>query len=159
SPLPARDLAILLAAGVIVVSLIAANAGLPYLMKGVKLPPEPSRQKEEDQARIAAAEAAIQAVDTGPHDMKEESEDGELYMEAGARIMALYRQRIEARSKVGEAADVNRKVDAIERKLRLAALRAERAELYRIARSGSLTDELTRELVREVDLMESRFSA
>jgi hypothetical protein len=43
--------------------------------------------------------------------------------------------------------------------LRLAALRAERDELYRIARSGTLTNEVTRTLVREIDLQESRFSA
>lgn len=158
SAFPTRDLAIFLAAGVIVVSLIAANVGLPYLMKGVRLPPEPSQQKEEDQARIAAAEAAIQAIDRNLHSMKAGGEDADLYIDTGARVMALYRQRIEARSKTGDEADVTRKVDDIERELRLVALRAERAEIYRIARSGKLPDELTRMLVREVDLLESRFA-
>jgi hypothetical protein len=43
------------------------------------------------------------------------------------------------------------------RKLRLAGLRAERAELYRIAQSRKLSDEMARKLVREVDLLEARF--
>ncbi|KQV73359.1 Na+/H+ antiporter [Rhizobium sp. Root1220] len=158
SAFPARDLAIFLAAGVIVVSLAAANVGLPYLMKGVKLPPEPSSQRQEDQARVAAAEAAMRAVDRSLHDMKPGRDDADVYMDAGARIMTLYRQRIEARSKTGEDADLARKSDDIERSLRLVALGAERSEVYRIARSGSLTDDLVRKLVREIDLLESRFS-
>jgi len=42
--LPGRDLAIFVAAGVIIVSLVAASVGLPYLLIGLKLPPEPSYQ-------------------------------------------------------------------------------------------------------------------
>jgi monovalent cation/hydrogen antiporter len=38
SALPARDLAIFLAAGVIVVSLVAASFSLPFLLKGLELP-------------------------------------------------------------------------------------------------------------------------
>lgn len=158
SAFPARDLAIFLAAGVIVVSLVAANVGLPYLMKDAKLPPEPSSQKEEDAARVAAAEAAIAAIDRRLREMGAGRQDADLYMGVASRIMVLYRQRIEARSKTGEEADASRKVEEIERSLRLVALHAERAEVYRIARSGKLPEELTRELVREVDLLESRFS-
>ncbi len=55
-------------------------------------------------------------------------------------------------------ADVARKLDAIERRLNIVALCAERNEIYRIARSGKLTDESTRRLVRELDLLEARYS-
>src|ERR1700716_1088715 len=48
-----------------------------------------------------------------------------------------------------------RRMDEIERKLRLAGLRAERTELYRIARSRKLSDETARRLVREIDLLEA----
>jgi hypothetical protein len=41
--------------------------------------------------------------------------------------------------------------------LRLAGLKAERTELYRIARSHKLSDETARKLVREIDLVEARF--
>jgi CPA1 family monovalent cation:H+ antiporter len=157
SAFPARDLAIFLAAGVIIVSLIAASLSLPYLLQGLKLPPEPSQQEEEDRARVAAAEAAIQAIEQAQHDMGEGRGDTDLYADAGARIMELYRQRIDGRSKTGEERALARRMDEIERKLRLAGLRAERTELYRIARSHKLSDETARRLVREIDLLEARF--
>src|SRR6202790_1585685 len=102
SAFPARDLVIFLAAGVIIVSLIAASLSLPYLLQGLTLPPEPSQQEEEDRARVAAAEAAIQAIEQAQHDMGEGRGDTDLYADAGARIMELYRQRIEGRWKTGE---------------------------------------------------------
>jgi monovalent cation/hydrogen antiporter len=156
SAFPARDLAIFLAAGVIIVSLIAASLSLPYLLQGLKLPPEPLQQEEEDGARVAAAEAAIQAIEQAQHDMGEGRGDTDLYVDAGARIMELYRQRIDGRSKTGEERALARRMDEIERKLRLAGLRAERTELYRIARSRKLSDETARRLVREIDLLEAR---
>lgn len=157
SAFPARDLAIFLAAGVIIVSLVAASVCLPYLLKNLELPPEPSQQEEEDRARVAAAEAAIQAIEQAQHDMGEGRGDADLYIETGVRIMEFYRQRIDDRSKTGKEAALARKIDDIERRLRLAGLRAERAELYRMARVRQLPDETARKLVREIDLLESRF--
>ena len=158
SAFPARDLAIFLAAGVIIVSLVAASFSLPFLLKGLELPPEPSQQEEEDRARIAAAEAAIQAIEQAQHHMGEGRSDADLYIDAGVRIMELYRQRIDGRSTTGKEASLARKIDEIERRLRLTGLRAERTEIYRIARARRLSDETSRKLVRELDLLESRFA-
>jgi monovalent cation/hydrogen antiporter len=159
SAFPARDLAIFLAAGVIIVSLVAASFSLPFLLKGLELPPEPSQQEEEDWARIAAAEAAIQAIEQAQHRMGEGRSDADLYTDAGVRIMELYRQRIDSRSTTGKEASLARKIDEIERRLRLTGLRAERNEIYHIARARRLSDETARKLVRELDLLESRFAA
>ena len=49
------------------------------------------------------------------------------------------------------------KADAAERDLRLAALRAERAEIFALARRGRLADDVARRLVREIDLIEARY--
>jgi monovalent cation/hydrogen antiporter len=141
SAFPARDLAIFLAAGVIIVSLVAASVSLPFLLRGVELPAEPSQQEAEDRARIVAAEAAIQAIEQAQHRMGEGRSDADLYTDA-----------------TGKEASLARKIDEIERKLRLAALRAERAEIYRMARAHQLSDETSRKLVRELDLLESRFA-
>ncbi|MEO9340338.1 hypothetical protein ABFT80_23220 [Mesorhizobium sp. SB112] len=100
---------------------------------------------------------ALQAVDKAQHDMDAGRADADLYADAGARVMELYRQRIDGRSKTGEERDLARRIDEIERKLRLAGLRAERDQIYRIARGRGLTDETARKLVREVDLLEARF--
>ena len=158
SAFPARDLAIFLAAGVIVVSLVAASFSLPFLLKGLVLPPAPSQQEEEDLARIAAAEAAIRAIEQAQHHLGEGRSDADLYTDAGVRIMELYRQRINGRSTTGKEASLARKIDEIERRLRLTGLRAERTEIYRIARARRLSDETSRKLVRELDLLESRFA-
>jgi CPA1 family monovalent cation:H+ antiporter len=159
SPFPARDLAILLAAGVIIVSLVAASVALPRLLNNLTLPPEPSNQEEEDGARTAAAEAAIRAIEQAQHKMGEGRADADLYIDAGARIMELYRQRIDGRSKTGDERELARRIDDIERKLRLAGLHAERDEIYRKARSRKLSDDAARKLVREIDLLEARFGA
>jgi hypothetical protein len=65
---------------------------------------------------------------------------------------------IDSRSKAGKEAALARKIDEIERKLRLVGLSAERTEFYRMARARQLSDETARKLVREVDLLEARFS-
>ena len=82
--------------------------------------------------------------------------DPDTYADAAARIMDLYRHRIDGRS-TAEAADEVRRIDDIERRLRLAGLRAERDEIYRIARARNLDDDIARKLVREIDLLEARY--
>jgi CPA1 family monovalent cation:H+ antiporter len=67
-------------------------------------------------------------------------------VDAGERIMELDRQRIDGHSSSGEKGALTRKTGKIERKLRLAGLRAERGEIYRIARSRKLTHEMARKI-------------
>src|SRR3546814_13576038 len=83
---PARDLAIFLAAGVIIVSLVLASVALPLLLKGLVMPPEPSKQAEEDAARVATAEAAIRANERGSHAFSEAQGEADLYAPARAPV-------------------------------------------------------------------------
>jgi len=159
SPFPARDLAIFLAAGVIIASLIAAHAGLPPLLKGLKLQPEPSHQTLEDMARLAAAQAAEKAVERTLRGLKDGQQDAHLHLEIGARILAFYQKRIDTHAIHNGDAELARKVGEIERKLYLVGFDAERDEFHRLVRAGKLTDDLARKLVREVDLQESRFTS
>jgi CPA1 family monovalent cation:H+ antiporter len=158
-PFPERELAIFLAAAAIIVSLMIASISLPFLLRGLKLPPETSRQDAEDRARIEAAKAAIRAIERALHERENGFSDADLFTETGARLLELYRQRIDGRSKTGEEAVRIRRTDEIEQGLRLTALRAEREELYRIVRRHELADDAARKLVREIDLMETRLSA
>ena len=158
TPFPARDLAIFLAMGVIIVSLLAATFGLPLFLKGLRMPPESSGEAEEDGARIAAAEAAIAAVDRVQHMLASASKDADLYVTVASHVMEPYRQRIESRSQTGEAALLVRRSDRIEREMRLAALAAERTEIFRRVRKRQLGSELGRKLIREIDLLEARHS-
>lgn len=158
APFPARDLAILLAAGVILVSLVVASIGLPRVLRGLELPPEPSRQLEIDQTRLAAAQAAIQAIEDAQHALGAGQADADVYTEASVRIMELYRARIDGRLESPETAAVQLKLEQVERQLRLVGLRAERDEIYRRIRGREIEDELGRKLVRDIDLMEARYA-
>ncbi|MCA8094291.1 Na+/H+ antiporter [Burkholderia anthina] len=156
SPLPARDLAIFLAAGVIVVSLLAANAGLPRLLGGIAPPHETRDARQERMARRNAARAAIAAVEFALRDAARDGQDADLVAQAGARLIAHYREQAAAqRGATGHAQAAARLAD-VERRLRTLALDAERDALYRLTRSGRLPDELARALVREIDLQASR---
>ena len=158
SPMPSRSLAIFLAAGVIIVSLLLATFALPRLLKGVELPPEPSHQQEEDRSRVAAANAAIRAIEEASYKLAETKGDPDLYAEIGSRIMALYRQRIETRTRT-DADDIenSRRLDDIERELRLAGLAGERNMLSRMMQAREIDEGVGRKLIREVDLQEIRY--
>ncbi|GGJ93935.1 Na+/H+ antiporter [Pseudomonas matsuisoli] len=161
TPFPARDLAILLAAGVIIMSLVVASVFMPILLKnGLDLPAEPEHQSEMDRARDIAARAAIRAIEKATHDMSEGRPDADRYIEAAGRISDLYRYRIDNRAKPDEDEDRQNaaKTEEIERQLRLAGLRAERDELFRMVRRKRLEEEVARKLIREIDLMEAQQS-
>ena len=145
-----------LAAGVIILSLTASSVLLPRLLRGLDAPPEPAEALEMEHARIAAAQAAIPAVESALHEMAGGHTDADLYADAAARVMELYRRRLEGHAG-GENALRVRQCDEIERSLRLAALHAERAALFALARAHEISDECARKLVRDIDLQEERF--
>ncbi|MGO4741068.1 Na+/H+ antiporter [Bosea sp. 2KB_26] len=158
SPFPARDLAIFLAAGVIVVSLVVASIALPPLLKDLKLPPEDFDQEEMDNARDKAARAAIQAIERTQHQMAAGRSDADLFAEASLRVMEAYRPRLEGRPQNVEGTFHGRRLEAIERKLRIAALRAERSEIFRLRRHRELNEEAAQKLIRDIDLLETRYT-
>ncbi len=158
TPFPARNLAIFLAAGVIIVSMVAASIALPRLLKNLELPPQAAQQHAIDLARLTAAESAIRAIEKAQHDMAEGRPDADLYTEASARVMDLYRRRIDRRQQSDEALAASRKSDLIERQLRLEGLKAERDAIFHLTRTRQLDDESSRRLIREIDLMEARYA-
>lgn len=158
SPFPGRDLPIFLAMGVIITSLVAASVCLPWLLNGLHMPAEPSRQAEEDAARVGAAQAAIAAIERVQHDLAEGRNDADVYVAAAARIMEGYRQRIESRQGNPETNAADRRSEMVERDLRIAALKAERTEIFRMVRRRQLGSELARKLIRELDLLEARYA-
>lgn len=154
SPFPARDLAIFLAAGVIILSLLIATVALPFLLKGLTMPAEPSKQAEEDQARIATAEAAIEAIERHQHDLAAGRSDADLYARTGGRVMDLYRERIDG-LRDGQAEGA-REEGQLASEFRLVGIKAERTVLTRLARARQIGSETLRKLTRELDLSEAR---
>ncbi|MFT4256104.1 MAG: Na+/H+ antiporter [Pseudoxanthomonas sp.] len=155
---PARDLAIFLAMTVILVSLIGASLALPRLLRGLEVPPEPEYRREEDMARQAAAAAAIAAIQAEhDHLSRNNVADADLYAAAATRAMQAYQRRLDNASE-GIDAEQLRKADAAELSLRLAGLRAERERIFELARHRRVSDQTSRRLVRELDLLEERLS-
>ncbi|KQM20649.1 Na+/H+ antiporter [Novosphingobium sp. Leaf2] len=154
TPFPGRDLAIFLAAGVIMVSLVIASVALPVLLKGLEMPPEPARQSEEKGARVNAAQAAIRAIEHRQHALAEENGEADLYVDAGAQVMDLYRERIDS---LGERqSSETRAADRLQREFRLIGVRAERAVVAQMVRARTIGSETARKLNRELDLTEAR---
>ena len=152
---PARDLAIFLAAGVIILSLTAASFALPRLLHGLPQHLESAEEAAAEHARVASAEAAIRAIEQHSHELARGQSDADIYAEAAARVMEMYRRRIQGSDASEDAARV-RQANEIERTLRLVGLRAERDTLFALARHHQLSDAKSRALVREIDLMEER---
>ncbi len=162
SPLPARDLAVFLAMGVILLSLVLASLLLPGLLRGLRLPPEPARDAEEDRAREIAGNAATKAIESLKDVLADrvpanETADASLYAEAADRAMERYSRRQLILNGSEDARERHRELAKLERRLRLAGLRAERDALFRLRRGAKIEDGLLRKLVREVDLLEQRY--
>ena len=155
-PFPGRDLAVFLASAVIVISLVVASIGLPRVLHGLELPPETTLDAEEDQAREAAALAALGAIDSAGPPQPFDEKDADLHASAAEQVRGMYQHRL------GGAGDSHhpgraRVAEEAERHYRLAALAAERKVLLRMARNGQISDETARRLVREIDLVEARY--
>ena len=157
SEFPARDLVIFLATSVILLSLVSASVGLPRLLVGLQVPEELESEQQIDLARREAAQAAILAIDRASHAYPAESEDADLLAQAAVRVMALYEHRRDGSVSSSVEASTLRRADQAERNLRLAGLEAERKRIFELARHNKISDEIARKLVREVDLLESRY--
>ncbi len=157
APFPARDLAIFLAAGVILMSLIAASIALPKLLKGLKLP-EDDHEHDEGPARENAAIAAIRAIEDKLHDLAQDRKDAALYAEIAAQVMDEYRRQLLHSVDSPRARDA-RHARGIERKLRLVGLEAERKAFLQLRREAVIDDTVLQKLNGELDLAAARLTA
>ncbi len=157
SEFPVRKLAIFIAMGVIMLSLITASVALPIIGRELKPVEDASGVEREREARRIAAEAAIRRVEAVLKQASEEEAEGEA--EAAGRIIERYRRRIERGGGAGDEAARLAKLAEEERRLGLVALDAERDELYRLRLARKISDHTHRRLVREIDLAETSLSA
>lgn len=156
SPFPSRDLAILIAAGCILVSLVSANLTLPGLLHGVTMPPEPHSDQQERNARVEATKAAIAALASATTP-KNEADGG--YLAALTSITAYYQHRLRQLEPQGAAMPEVPAVAHDEERLHVLALRAERAAIVKMARGHRISTDLAHKLLRETDLAETAFQA
>lgn len=159
SEFPARDIVIFMAASVILLSLALASVALPRLLNGLTLPEEPADRLEEDLVRRESAIAAIAAIETARHSLGDVTPTAsEIYANAAVRVLENYKHRLDDNTPPDSVNAARlREADSAEVKLRLAALQAEREVIFRLARESRISDELSRKLVRQIDLMEARY--
>ncbi|AAM38544.1 Na+:H+ antiporter [Xanthomonas citri pv. citri str. 306] len=156
SPFPARQLAIFLAASVILVSLLVASVALPRLLRGLELPEEEDEQLKEDLAVKAASQAALEAVEKLRQRLVDGSKHAERYNAAANQVSQRYQRKLGAVDMAETDPEEAVAYEKALRQFRHAALVAERNELFKLARRREISDDLSRRLVRNLDLIESR---
>jgi CPA1 family monovalent cation:H+ antiporter len=158
---PERDLLIFIAAGVILLSLVAACIALPLLLRGIEKGPDEKHHNEVREAWKKTAVAAIRALEveepagTAPPDAAQAA----LATELKARLMSEYRHQLDVFNDSAEAQALAVQMDQLERKLRLKALRAQRLELYSLSRHHRIGDDVLREVLSELDMSEANLGS
>jgi CPA1 family monovalent cation:H+ antiporter len=151
---PARDLVIFLAMGVILLSLIVASIALPILAAGFEFSEPVAQINKETVARNAAASAAIRRVEDLYRGIPNDQPESLVQMEAAMHVIELYRRRLAHGLRQNGSSHHIRELD-VERQMRIEALRAERDQLYQLRLNRQLDDVLHRQLVHEIDLIET----
>ncbi|WP_250471016.1 Na+/H+ antiporter [Caballeronia sp. GAFFF1] len=154
--LAGRDLAIFIASAVILASLSIAVVGLPVVLRGAKRERNP-HAAEERLARRRAAQAAIRAIDETHALLTDDMDEAASARcaDSTARVMDTYRLRLESLGDEEAPRVAARRSEIVETRLRMAALRAERAELLRLRTDQAINDETLNKLMREIDLSET----
>jgi len=131
---------------------------LPLLLRGLQLPADEGLASERDRARIVTAKAAIAEIERVQHDLAVNSDEADRYTEVAARLMTQYRERIDSIDMDHESRVEADRDQQIERELRLAAIRAERQSLFRLAERREIGMTLAEQLGRELDLTDARLT-
>ncbi|SDQ52311.1 sodium/proton antiporter, CPA1 family [Pseudomonas lundensis] len=155
---PERELLIFIAAGVILLSLIVACIALPLLLRGIAQSSNDAMRTEVREAWRRTAEAAIHALETEEvidPDHPPDAAQAALAAELKARIMSEYRHQLDVFNDSAEAQALASKMDELEGRLRLKALRAQRLELYSLRRHHDIGDDVLSEILRDLDLSEA----
>jgi CPA1 family monovalent cation:H+ antiporter len=151
SPFPDRDLVIVVAAAVIVASLLMQGTSLPWLLRRLGLRAE-DFGTAENKVRLKAARAALEWLDDNS---KDESAD-----EATKSARALYEAKLR-RLQLGPPGDEDSdEAQEMERyrALRLELLGVERSTVLALRRDGRINATLLRTIERDFDLEEARLS-
>jgi monovalent cation/hydrogen antiporter len=146
SPFAYRDLIVFLTFTVITVTLVVQGLTLAPLIRRLKLGADLGAREEHRRARLAMGRAALAALDALVAEEKVPPDLAE-------RVRAEFGDRMTAASPLAAHPD---STIAFARRLRMAAVRAERAELIRVWRAGEISDDVLHHIEEELDYEESR---
>jgi len=155
TPFPARDLAIFLAAGVILCSLAIASLLLPRIARGLVAEGDTGHSIEERHARIAAAEAAIARIEGFAGESDVEPGVVTIRQAAAESLIATYRRRITAFDEGEGIRQEAQAMQRVEREMRQAAIGAERDALRTLLLAGDINDQTALALFNEINMAEA----
>jgi Na+/H+ antiporter len=151
SPFPDRDLVIMVAAAVIVASLLMQGTSLPWLLRRLGLRAE-DFATEENKARLKAARAALKWLDdhTGAHGADDAIKSARALYEGKVRRLQISPP---SDAESDEAQEMERY-----RALRLELLGVERSVVLALRSDGRINATVLRTIERDLDLQEARLS-
>jgi Na+/H+ antiporter len=150
-PLPGRDLIIFFAFAVVLATLVVQGLSLPLVIRVLRLEDDGGADVEEAQARIRAAQAALERLD---------ELQGEAWVldDTAERVRGQYQFRIDrfsARSDPDADGRIEKRSLKYQR-LRRELLEAERHAVVEMRNTGEISDEVMRRVERDLDLEVSR---
>jgi CPA1 family monovalent cation:H+ antiporter len=148
SPFPERDLIIFLTFVVIAVTLVIQGLSLKPLIRRLQVGKDWSLQEEQQRAKMALGKAAIAAIDSVV------AKDDAIPNELAERIRAEFAEQITLAVPEGIVLRHSGADDA--KRLRAAAVKAERNELIRLWRENQISDEVLHKIEEDLDYQESR---
>jgi hypothetical protein len=153
APFPGRDLIILLAASVIVITLLLNSLTLQPLIRLLKIRGDGIAEHEERAARIATAQAAIDTLQQQIPNLAAPQE-----AKFAETLLGQYQRRLQRHSANAERRVQLEALHDSQRKIWLAAVHAEREELMQMREQNVINDEVMRILEGDIDIEEALIS-
>ena len=150
APFPGRNLVILLASSVIVITLLLNALTLPLFIRWFGIRASGPAETEERAARIATAQAAADAIRRELPRLQRPEE-----VDFARRLLAEYEQRLHDHTANSERRTRLAALRDAEKRIRLAALSAERDELMQLRDGDVINDEVLRVVQTDIDHAES----
>lgn len=149
---PNRDVAIFLAMGVILCSLLIASIALPILTKG--LVQDLPYDNDEIRARLALNEAAMAHLRELMNHPSDDMDEIAMRTEVGAQLLEIYGRRLDNSDETeSDVYDLHKMID-MEREMSKLALKAKRDALYQMRKSKNINERVYHRLRDELDLKE-----
>jgi monovalent cation/hydrogen antiporter len=152
APFPDRALIVFLAFSVILATLVVQGLSMPLVIRALGLEDDDDvEEREEFDARIRAAEAALERIE-------ELADEDWVRDDTAERLRGLYRfrrNRFVARLDDGDDGGIEERSAAYQQLLR-ELIEAERAALFDLRRDGRIGDATMRRVVRDLDLEVAR---
>ena len=145
-----RDVVLLITFATILVTIVVQGLTLPLIVRACGLDRAVGDERAEQEARVQAAEAALQRLDQAG--AEDEAPDTTV-----ERLRTTYSEHAErAAAELGDAQVETEDSSEAYAELRAITLEAERSAILRLRAEGKLSGEAARRLQHELDLAESR---